>query len=188
MPVVPDEERKKIVKMLKAVLEKGRDYQEQYGKGWLKPVHLFGAVCNEAHRQCFAATVLLLLGKEEQLQEALVAAAPAAVGGRVSGVQSAAQVAAPQGWVQEELIRRLREELPTLPALMRKWGLGHKREWLFLASTPPQAEGFAFTQAECPELYAAYISMLFVGLSDNNPVVRSPPPSSTPICHVSSCV
>jgi hypothetical protein len=120
VPVVPEEERKKIVKMLKAVLEKGRDYQEQYGKGWLKPVHLFGAVCNEAHRQCVAATVLLLLGKEEQLQEALAAAAPAAVGGRVSAWQSAAQIAAPQGWVQEELIRRLREELPTLPALMRK--------------------------------------------------------------------
>jgi hypothetical protein len=146
------EMRGEVLLMLKAVLEKGQEYNLQYGEGWLQPVHLFGAVCNEEHRQFFAATLLVLMEKGEQLQEALATAVPPTARGRVTAV-SVEAVTQPEGWTQEELKRRLGEQdLPTLIALMRQWGLWCVQEWTYSAITPPQSEGFAFTREACPDL------------------------------------
>jgi hypothetical protein len=177
-PVANTDMKRKVLAMLKAVLEKGQEYSRQYGEGWLQPVHLFGAVCNEEHRQLFAATLLMLLGRSHQLQHALATAAPLPPSGRVTaaGVES---LTSAKGWVQEELKRRLTEVAPQLSSLMQQWslwGLRKHDEWLYLAVTPPQSKGFAFTESACPELYNSYISMLFVGLTDNTPVVCSPSP------------
>ena len=113
-------------------------------------------------------------------------AAPLPPSGRVTaaGVES---LTSAKGWVQEELKRRLKEVAPQLSSMMQQWslwGLRKHDEWLYLAVTPPQSKGFAFTESACPELYNSYISMLFVGLTDNTPVVCSPSP---PALHLTPC-
>ena len=188
-PVVEADKKAKILARLKALLEKAYGVCKEYSEGWLQPHHLLGAVCNEQHRQLVAGMVLVLNGRQEQLQEALTCAVPAS--GKITAPISMEALLQPRGWVQEELKRRVTEEQPVIRHNLKKWQLAggnsreqHEqrvREWVYLATTPPQSEGYAFTQLQCPELYDAYISLLFVGFSDNTPLVSTTPhPPHTP--------
>jgi hypothetical protein len=143
--------KKYCLQIMKALREKGQDVQAEYAKGWLQPVHLLGAVCNEKHRQLVARLVLTLNGMGKHLQEAEVK---------------------PQGYVQVHLDQHIRDKRSDIADTMRAWHLGSTKakmdEWIFLATAPECAVGvFAFTKEACPDLYKIYISMLFVGFSDN---------------------
>ena len=186
---------------MKALLEKGQEVrqpphthtpythmrllkvQEPYAEGWLQPVHLLGCICNEQHRQLVARLVLTLNRQGEHLRAALGAAGemPAANTGGCLGSNKRVGAAdttsgkdlelEPEGYVQEELDRRIREGISNLADTMRAWGLGSSKakmeEWVYLA-TAPQVDGdFAFNAKTCPLLWNSYISMLFVGFSDN---------------------
>ena len=121
--VVEDDVRRKVMVMLRAVLEKSWEYCKSYCEGWLTPVHLFGAVCNEQHRQLFASVVLVAVGKAEELQHALATSGGGKCGSRVVAA-CVEQVTQPIGWVQAELKRRvLAVEGPELLTIMRRWGL-----------------------------------------------------------------
>ena len=182
-PVVPASDAASILLRLKTLLTTAQKVCEEYAEGWLQPHHLLGGVCNEEHRQLVAAHVLLSNGMEQELQEAMATAVPVGVGGRVSAI-SAKHLLHKQGWVQEELKRRLTAATYNSVRL-RKWGLaggsnreqheGRLAEWIHLAVTPPLAEGYAFTQEACPDLFKAFITLLFVGFSDNTPLVCTPP-------------
>ena len=140
------------------LLQKGQEVQKGYAEGWLQPVHLLAAICNEEHRQLVARLILTLNGMAHYLRAAL------GCDGEL--------VPPPIGFVQEELDRRLREGSGEVADTMKAWELGNSKakmeEWIKLAIMPQLKDGsFAFTAHACPLLHNRYISMVFVGFSDN---------------------
>jgi hypothetical protein len=163
-------------KIMKELLGKGLEVQKEYAQGWLQSVHLLGPICNEQHRQLVARLVLTTFGREAELAAALEGKGklppipPLPIPASVTLLRVGKVIVTPEGYVAKELDRRLRLNLRG--GAFQKFQLGNSpaklKEWLHLAVAPPcEAGSFAFTAEACPLLYTTYISMLFVGFSDN---------------------
>jgi hypothetical protein len=189
------EVREKVVSRLKVLLMEGQRVNDEYGSAWLKPRYLLGAVCNERHRRYTARLVLLLNEMGGPLRAALeeagelTTAANTAVGGRRVAISEGSDkdLLLPfSGEVQLQLQLSLRRQKLELKEVMQMWKLSNTdqkiKEWQHLATAPEVENGTAFTAAACPLLHYTYIDMLFVGLSDNTPLVSAtcpPPPTHT---------
>ena len=161
------EKRTSLEKRAAAFLEVAEERHLKWnGTTWTRPRHLLGQLCDEDHRQWLAQELLVVLGFEQQLGEAI--SQHAARGRRVA----APARAAPAGEVGQLLLAHLRarHDDGTLKAELACWPNEFASrqvidELLLLATAAPRQTTVdpVLSKEETPRLWGQFVGMLFTG-------------------------